>query len=194
MQIVAVNPAFKLVLRWNTAIRLEGFMSDASRSNRSLSQRTRHILRLAKKKFAFLCERSLFALAVTVSSISAAFAAEHDEFGCAEVKTTIEGIECRMKQLDAAELKLKRYFDAAAVRAKSLNLDSENLEREQSLWVKYRMEHCGNVYVFWREGTARYEMSALCNLRLTGARTYDIWAAYLTYFGTTPPVLPNPSR
>ena len=133
-----------------------------------------------------------FAAASTLSSSAIAWGPR--EPGCDDVKTTMEGIECRTEQMQVADIKLQQYLQAATLRAKQLQREPEALVAEQVQWQKYLEEHCGNVYLLWREGTIRYEMSARCTLRLTRMRTYDIWAAYLTSVDSTPPVLPDPSK
>ena len=43
-------------------------------------------------------------------------------------------------------------------RARDLGLDALKISKEQSAWERYRGEHCGNVYLKWKQGTIRYEM------------------------------------
>ena len=114
--------------------------------------------------------------------------------GCEHGTTTVEIAECRSKQIDAANSKLKAYLAEARIQAKTFELDASVIDAEQSAWEAYRTRHCGNVYELWRDGTIRYEMSAICMLEVTRARTIDVWRAYLTYADSTPPVLPDPSQ
>lgn len=114
--------------------------------------------------------------------------------GCENGKTTIEIAECRRTQLDAANSKLKLYLTAARTQAKKFDLDGSAIDSEQIAWEAYRTKHCGNVYELWRQGTVRYEMSAVCMLKVTSARTLDVWRAYLTYADGTPSVLPDPTQ
>jgi uncharacterized protein YecT (DUF1311 family) len=114
--------------------------------------------------------------------------------GCENGKTTIEIAECRGKQFDAANSKLTAYLTAARNQAKKFDLDPSAIDAEQVAWEAYRTKHCGNVYELWRQGTIRYEMSAICMLEVTKTRTADVWRAYLTYADSTPPVLPDPSQ
>lgn len=111
---------------------------------------------------------------------------------CAKITAIIESAECRAGQLNDEEKKQKQYFDAAVKRAALFDLDVKHLNDEQLAWAKYRETLCGNVYLMWGQGTARYQMAALCDLKLTRERTYDLWRSYLTYLDSTPPVLPDP--
>lgn len=114
--------------------------------------------------------------------------------GCENGTTTVAIAECRSKQLDAANSKLKAYLAEARIQAKKFELDASVIDAEQSVWEAYRTRHCGNVYELWRDGTIRYEMSAICMLEVTRARTIDVWRAYLTHAGNTPADLPDPSQ
>jgi uncharacterized protein YecT (DUF1311 family) len=114
--------------------------------------------------------------------------------GCEGANTTADVAECRSKQVDSANLKLEKYLAAARVRASAFDLSPASITEEQRAWEAYRTRHCGNVYDVWRDGTIRYEMSALCTLEVTRERTTDVWRAYLTYMDSTPPVLPDPSQ
>lgn len=131
-----------------------------------------------------------------VLAVFAASAHAHEPHapGCEKANTTVEIAECRGKQIDAANAKLQAYLTAARNQAKKFDLDASAIDSEQVAWEAYRTKHCGNVYELWRQGTIRYEMSAICLLGLTRTRTLDVWRAYLTYAGSTPPVLPDPSK
>lgn len=144
--------------------------------------------------FNVMARPLVFAFAAVFLFAIPASAGGPREAGCDNVKTTIEGIECRTKQMQTADDRLQRYLQAATLRAEQLGLDPKALITEQVLWRHYRDQHCGNVYRSWGGGTIRHDMSAQCLLRLTRMRTYEIWAAYLTFMDSTPPVLPDPSR
>jgi uncharacterized protein YecT (DUF1311 family) len=113
---------------------------------------------------------------------------------CVGITTIIARAECRAGQLNDEETKQKQYFNAAVKRAALFDLNAKHLNDEQLAWAKYRETICGNVYLMWVQGTARYEMAAVCNLKLTQDRTYDLWRSYLTYVDSTPPVLPDPRQ
>ena len=137
----------------------------------------------------------LILMIVALSLASAAPIAEaSNPDQCVEVKTTIDRMDCLIKQISIADEKLKTYVKAAQTRATSFGLDALKISGEQAAWERYRGEHCGNVYLLWSQGTIRYEMAALCNLKLTKDRTSDVWRAYLTFLDSTPPVLPDPNQ
>lgn len=83
---------------------------------------------------------------------------------------------------------------AARAQAKEFDLEVSAVDAEQIEWEGYRARHCSNVYELWRQGSIRYERSAICMLQVTKARTTDVWRAYLTFSDSTPPVLPDPSK
>ena len=138
---------------------------------------------------------SLLLMIVALSLASVApIAQAADPDPCVAVKTTIDRTDCRIKQMSAADEKMKTYVKAAQTRATSFGLGALKISEEQYAWERYRGEHCGNVYLLWSQGTIRYEMAALCNLKLTKDRTSDVWRAYLTFHDSTPPVLPDPNQ
>lgn len=71
----------------------------------------------------------------------------------------------------------------------------KNRERDTAIrilqWETYVSKHCGYIYSR-QNGSARYRESAECTIRLYDERIYEVWKSYLTYFDSTPPVLPNP--
>jgi uncharacterized protein YecT (DUF1311 family) len=136
--------------------------------------------------------RTVFLSLCMTTLVSPSMAAVADP--CAKITSIIEGAECRAGQLNDEEKKQKQYFDAAVKRAALFDLDVKHLNDEQLAWAKYRGTLCGNVYLMWVQGTARYEMAALCDLKLTRERTYDLWRSYLTYVDSTPPILPDPRQ
>lgn len=134
------------------------------------------------------------ALALLLSVGAAAHAYTVYLPGCEAGKTTLEIAECRQKQIDAADAKLGQYLTAARKRVVAFDVQVGLIDEEQKAWEAYRSAHCGNVYELWRQGTIRYEMSAICTLEVTRERTVDVWRAYLTYGDSTPPTLPDPSK
>lgn len=111
---------------------------------------------------------------------------------CRDSKNTVEETECMSAEIKKAENKLADYMSAAKGKVaedKSIELQ---LDAAQKAWLTYRDAQCGDVYRYWVHGTYRYRASAQCMLDLTQERTHDIWAAYLTYVDSTPPVKPEP--
>jgi len=139
--------------------------------------------------------QSYIPLLVLLATLSAQAQAQLPRVpGCEHGTTTVEIAECRSKQIDAADQKLKAYLAEARIQARKFDLDASVIDAEQSAWEVYRTQHCGNVYELWRDGTIRHEMSAICMLEVTRARTSDVWRAYLTHAGNTPADLPDPSH
>ena len=124
-----------------------------------------------------------------LSAIPTAQAGEVDP--CSPAMSTLEMIECRGKQMEAANKKLQTYLKAAQKQAASTRLNPEKIVEEQVAWERFRELHCGNIYLFWFEGSIRYEKVASCNLKLTKDRTFDLWRAYLSQ-ASSPPFLANP--
>lgn len=124
-----------------------------------------------------------------LSAVPTAQAGEVDP--CSLAMTTLELTECRTKQMEAADQKLQKYLKAAQKQAASTRLKPDKIAEEQVAWERFRELHCGNIYLFWFEGSIRYEKVARCNLKLTKDRTFDLWRAYLAN-ASSPPLLPDP--
>jgi len=114
------------------------------------------------------------------------------EVVCGAARNTIEETQCMSDEINKADKKLADYLQAAKARIERENEVQLRLNAAQDAWVQYRKVHCGDVYTYWSQGTTRYRQSAQCQIDLSRERTHDIWAAYLTFFGTTPPLLPEP--
>jgi uncharacterized protein YecT (DUF1311 family) len=95
-------------------------------------------------------------------------------------------------EIDKADKALRGYLDAAKERLSRDKVKGLNLDAAQAEWSRYRTMHCGDVYLYWVEGTYRYRASAQCQIDLARSRTHDIWAAYLTFVDSTPALLPEP--
>ena len=111
---------------------------------------------------------------------------------CESEQTTVLINDCMIKALDRSEREMERYFNAAIAQMRGQSSKDADLSASQAKWLDYRRAHCADVYDKWRQGTYRHARSAACYLKLTTARTHDIWSAYLTYLDSTPPVLPEP--
>ena len=111
---------------------------------------------------------------------------------------------CAQNDLTQEQVRMKRYLDAAMVRAHARDEESVRygprsrqaayLTESQAAWEAYVESRCDGV----REDTAGGTMGGLgyawCVTSTTRQRTHDIWADYLTYADATPPVLPEPVR
>jgi len=68
----------------------------------------------------------------------------------------------------------------------------EALNNSQESWLVYRKSYCNAISVQWSGGTIQGVMFSSCMLKLTKRRIHNIWADYLTYMDSTPPMLPEP--
>jgi len=129
-------------------------------------------------------------LIAVVSIFSVATAAA--EPLCRDSKNTVEDTKCMSAEIDKADKALREYLEAAKERLVRDKVKGVNLNAAQAEWSRYRTMHCGDVYLYWVEGTYRYRASAQCQIDLARSRTHDIWAAYLTFVDSTPALLPEP--
>jgi len=110
---------------------------------------------------------------------------------CAGAVNTLEINACMQKKFEQADARLNEYLAAARKRIESVPGASIDLQKSQEAWVRYRDAQCSDVYQFIG-GTARTGLAAQCSINLTLERTHDLWRAFLSYFDSTPPVLPEP--
>lgn len=134
-------------------------------------------------------------LAIVFAVLSFAVSAADEPVACSQrhdVNTTMEMNECLSHQLALVDAEMEKYLQAS--------LDHNDYDPEvvksikiaQKDWEAYRSSNCDSVYTQWREGTIRNAMYLTCSIRLTKQRTHELWANYLTYMDSTPPVLPEP--
>ncbi len=99
---------------------------------------------------------------------------------------------------DGADAELNRYYAAAMERLADQGEDYAKARTElrdaQRAWIKYRDSECGAVFTSWYPGSIARTMAADCSDRLTRARTHAIWAHWLTYVDSSPPILPEPNE
>ena len=96
---------------------------------------------------------------------------------------------------ESADDELNRYWKAAVER---LENDGQadtlaQLRTSQRTWLRFRDAECEAVAASWRPGSIASTMQGECVDRLTRARTRTIWASWLTYADSTPPILPRPT-
>jgi len=114
------------------------------------------------------------------------------EIVCADINAIHEEARCLAGEVDKANKKLSSYLQAAKSRLQRESDNKLDLSATQKAWESYRSAHCGDVYIYWADGSIRYRQSAQCQLDLTLNRTRDVWQAYLTFADNTPPLLPAP--
>lgn len=121
-----------------------------------------------------------------------------DKFGA----SSFEGNRCRDALADAQDAALETYLQAAEAQVSKMTEDLPpvtgmprqlpDLRAAQKTWEAYRTVQCGDVYLFWIDGTYRYEAAFACHQQLARERMHDLWLAYLTFLDGAPPVLPEP--
>jgi uncharacterized protein YecT (DUF1311 family) len=96
--------------------------------------------------------------------------------------------------LDRSKARLAKYLQAALTRYADDNEAAVRLgiQASQDAFEAYRSIECATVYEDWKDGTIRGAMSLSCETALTDERTHDIWADWLQYMDSTPPILPEP--
>ncbi|UPR31665.1 DUF1311 domain-containing protein [Vibrio crassostreae] len=111
---------------------------------------------------------------------------------CENAMNTIEINHCAAIELESAQAELDNYL---AVSFEHNAYDAElvaSIKKAQESWQVYMTAHCDSVYTQWRDGSIRGVMALSCKTRLTKQRTHEVWANFLTYMDSTPPVLPEP--
>jgi uncharacterized protein YecT (DUF1311 family) len=111
---------------------------------------------------------------------------------CLQAKNPVEEAQCLSRELDKANKAMAEYLDTAKARISKQDSAGPQLDAAQEAWLRYRSAHCSDVYTYWQAGTYRNRASLECEIELARSRTHEIWSAYLTYFGTTPPLRPEP--
>jgi uncharacterized protein YecT (DUF1311 family) len=99
---------------------------------------------------------------------------------------------CAAKEVDAANELLEKYLAKAKEKYSSNSAVLKSIENGQVAWLAYRKAQCASVHEIWSGGTIRGVVASSCRLQLTAERTHTIWADYLTYMDSTPPLLPEP--
>lgn len=126
-----------------------------------------------------------------IFSICSTFAVS-DDFDCNKAITTNDINYCAGVELRKAEAVMATYL----TKSKEHNsFDSElikSIDIAQTSWALYAEAHCESIYTMWREGTIRGVMHLNCKTKITKLRSHEIWANFLTYMDSTPPVLPEP--
>ncbi|WP_420477740.1 lysozyme inhibitor LprI family protein [Brevundimonas sp. FT23028] len=128
-----------------------------------------------------------------------------DEPRCVRDGSTLELNVCVLEDLRAEEARMQRYFDVAMTRASEGDAESGQfggertqqtawLQASQTAWVAYVESRCAGVFDQWKDGTIRTIVSFGCRIEATRQRTHDIWEDHLTYWDSTPPLLPEPVR
>lgn len=143
-------------------------------------------------------------LATAVMQERGSLPAPQDPIACDAAGNTLELNACGALDLDREQARMEQYLQAALVRARESDTAESSyeaatqsrayLETSQAAWMAYADIRCRGVLDQWKGGTIRTLMWQGCRIEATRQRTHDIWADYLTYSDSTPPVLPEPVR
>ena len=104
--------------------------------------------------------------------------------------------ECLANESTQADAELARYKAAAVARIRQEDDQVQTLQDfsdADNAWARFREAECNAVFDKWANGSIRIQMSLTCSIELTRTRTHEIWANWLTFFDSTPPILPEPS-
>lgn len=115
-----------------------------------------------------------------------------DDVDCNKAINTIEINYCAGLVLENAELEMNAYLTKSKERNSDDSELIKSIDLAQTAWTSYAEAHCDSIYTQWREGTIRGVMYLSCKIKITKLRTHEIWANFLTYMDSTPPVLPEP--
>ncbi|MEZ8253764.1 lysozyme inhibitor LprI family protein [Vibrio splendidus] len=118
--------------------------------------------------------------------------ASDDVIDCENAMNTIDINHCAAIELESAQAELDKYLAASF---EHNDYDAElvaSIKNAQESWQAYMSAHCNSVYTQWRDGSIRGLMALSCKTTLTKQRTHEVWANFLTYMDSTPPVLPEP--
>lgn len=107
-------------------------------------------------------------------------------------QSTIEINQSLMEESVKADKELERYFKRIEKHLKEEPETIKLLKASQEAWKSFRKMDCDAIYKHWEDGTIRVAMSRQHYIQLTRRRTHDLWAAYLTYMDSTPPLLEEP--
>ena len=118
--------------------------------------------------------------------------ASDDVIDCENAMNTIEINQCAAIELESAQAELDKYL-AASFEHNAYDAELvASIKKAQESWQAYMSAHCNSVYTQWRDGSIRGLMALSCKTTLTKQRTHEVWANFLTYMDSTPPVLPEP--
>ena len=130
---------------------------------------------------------ALIAVCISFSAL-----ADDGVVDCENAMNTIEINQCAAIELESAQAELDKYL-AASFEHNAYDAQLvASIKKAQENWQAYMTAHCDSVYTQWRDGSIRGVMALSCKTTLTKQRTHEVWANFLTYMDSTPPVLQEP--
>ncbi|EGR3406700.1 lysozyme inhibitor LprI family protein [Vibrio antiquarius] len=133
-------------------------------------------------------------LALSSLAFTVVVNAEDTAIDCDNALNTLQINQCASIELESAKTELLNYLEASFKHNSNDPELVKAIKVAQNDWQAYMSAHCDSVYTQWREGTIRGVMAISCETKLTKQRTHEIWANFLTYMDSTPPVLPEPKQ
>ncbi|RLV60925.1 DUF1311 domain-containing protein [Parashewanella curva] len=134
----------------------------------------------------------IFSLRLILSVTCAFSGVAHANDPCQHLSNTVSINQCKQTQLKQAQTKQEQYWQQALKQHSRPAEAKQALENEQKLWQQYADEHCDTVYQIYLPGTIAPSMMLDCKIRLTQARTVEIWQAYMQTLSGDKPALPSP--
>lgn len=114
---------------------------------------------------------------------------------CGEATTTYDMVQCGQRELAQQDELLQQYLAAARAHLdRGAPQAVAALDAAQAAWQEFREKQCQAVATRWQGGSISGPMTLECRIGLTRQRTHQLWADYLTYPDSTPPVLPEPGK
>jgi len=130
--------------------------------------------------------------------------ASEEPFTCVRDGSNPEIKVCAGADMERETARMQRYIEAATARAREGDAVSVRygprsrqeayLSESQAAWAAYTEVRCAGVFEETSGGTMGGLGYMWCVTTMTRQRTHDIWDDYLTYWDSTPPVLPEPVR
>lgn len=125
-----------------------------------------------------------------------------DDPSCDRGGTTLQMNACVVEDLAKEEARMRRYLDLALEQATASDIEPDEygeptrqvelLTATQAAWVAYAELRCEAQWDEVKGGTIRTIVLVGCRIDATRQRTHDIWTDHLTYWDSTPPMLPEP--
>lgn len=133
-------------------------------------------------------------ISIALMTISCSTVSAEVELSCVDPVNTLMINHCATNELKVAKAKLALYLQATLEHNSKDPVLLKSIKKAQQDWQIYATSHCDSIYTQWREGTIRGVMTINCQTQLNKQRTHELWANFLTYMDSTPPVLPEPNK
>ncbi|WP_426051904.1 lysozyme inhibitor LprI family protein [Brevundimonas sp. SL161] len=145
---------------------------------------------------------SAAAAAGDAAAASAASSHPARPFDCVRDGSTPQINACLAQDLAAGEARMDRYLVAAREQARSSDelprafggpsAQRAYLAASQAAWTAYARIVCEGVDDSFKDGSIHTAMFLSCMTDMTLERTRVIWRDHLSYWDSTPPILPEP--